>query len=62
MTGAILAGMPALIAIVVAVKGLGRYPELKEQAGASERFIIGTLASLTVAVGVGLLGTWVRGL
>jgi hypothetical protein len=60
VTGAVLAGMPALIAIVVAVKGLGRYPELKEQAGASERFIIGTLASLTVAVGVGLLATWLR--
>lgn len=57
-TGAIIAGMPTLIAIVVAVKGLGRYPELKEQAGASERFIIGTLASLTVAVGIGLLATW----
>ena len=58
VTGAIIAGMPALIAIVVAVKGLGRYPELKEHAGASERFIIGTLASLVVAVGVGLLAAW----
>lgn len=62
VTGAIIAGMPTLIAIVVAVKGLGRYPELKEQAGASERFIIGTLASLTVAVGMGLLATWLRAL
>lgn len=60
VTGAIIAGMPTLIAIVVAVKGLGRYPELKEQDGASERFIIGTLASLTVAVGMGLLATWLR--
>ncbi|WP_153504929.1 hypothetical protein [Cumulibacter manganitolerans] len=58
VTGSILAGMPALIAVVVAVKGLGRYPELKEQAGASERFIIGSLASLTVAVPMGLLGAW----
>lgn len=55
VTGAMTAGMPALIALVVAVKGLGRYPELKEHAGASERFIIGSLASLTVAVGIGLL-------
>lgn len=62
VTGAIIGGMPTLIAIVVAVKGLGRYPELKEQAGASERFIIGTLASLTVAVGMGLLATWLRAL
>lgn len=61
VTGSILAGMPALIAVVVAVKGLGRYPELKEQAGASERFIIGSLASLTVAVGAGLLGSWLLG-
>lgn len=60
VTGAILVGQPTLIAFVVAIKGLGRYPELKEQAGASERFIIGTLASLTVAVGVGLLATWLR--
>lgn len=59
VTGAIVAGMPSLIAIVVAVKGLGRYPELKEHAGASERFIIGTLASLTIAVGVGLLAVWI---
>ena len=58
VTGALLAGQVALIAIVVAVKGLGRYPELKEQDGASERFIIGTLASMTVAVGMGLLGSW----
>lgn len=61
VTGAIIAGMPGLIAIVVAVKGLGRYPELKELAGASERFIIGTLASFSVAVGVGLLAVSVLG-
>lgn len=60
VTGAVLAGQPTLIAFVVAIKGLGRYPELKEQAGASERFIIGTLASLTVAVGIGLLAVWLR--
>lgn len=44
------------IALVVAVKGLGRYPELRENPGASERFVIGTFASLlwAVAVGVGL--------
>ncbi|MFV0533453.1 MAG: hypothetical protein ACK5MR_07360 [Cumulibacter sp.] len=59
VTGAIIAGMPTLVALVVAVKGLGRYPELKEHAGASERFIIGTLASMIVAVGVGLLCRWV---
>ncbi len=54
ITGAIIGGHPELIAIVVAVKGLGRYPELQQAGGASERFIIGTLASFSVAVAVGL--------
>lgn len=54
ITGAIIAHHPELIAVVVAVKGLGRYPELQQAGGASERFIIGTLASFTVAVAVGL--------
>ena len=54
ITGAIIAQHPELIAVVVAVKGLGRYPELQQAGGASERFIIGTLASFTVAVAVGL--------
>lgn len=56
ITGAIIAHHPELIAVVVAVKGLGRYPELQQAGGASERFIIGTLASFTVAVAVGLGG------
>jgi hypothetical protein len=43
---AILAGQPVAIAYVVAIKGLGRYPELKQAPAASERFISGTLASL----------------
>lgn len=54
ITGVIIAQQPQLIAVVVAVKGLGRYPELQQAGGASERFIIGTLASFTVAVAVGL--------
>lgn len=54
VTGVIIAGVPALIAVVIAIKGLGRYPELREQQGASERFIVGTLASLTIAVGCGV--------
>jgi hypothetical protein len=41
----LLAGWPEGLAILVAVKGLGRYAELKAPA-AAERFIIGTLASL----------------
>ena len=39
---------PEAIAIVLAVKGLGRYPELREP-GAAEQFIIGTLASVVWA-------------
>ncbi|TQL04201.1 hypothetical protein [Cellulomonas sp. SLBN-39] len=56
VTGALLAGQPEGVAVVVAVKGLGRYPELRENPGASERFVIGTLASLAWSAGVGLVG------
>lgn len=53
---------PVAIAYVVAIKGLGRYPELKESPAASERFIIGTLASLIWAALIGILGRWLIGL
>jgi hypothetical protein len=49
---AILAGQPVAIAYVVAIKGLGRFAELKETPVAAERFIIGTLASMLWAAGV----------
>lgn len=56
------AGWPEGIALVLALKGLGRYPELKNQEhpGTAERFIIGTFASVLWAVGcAGLLHlTW----
>jgi hypothetical protein len=44
----LVAGWPEGIAIVLAVKGLGRYPELRSQksAGTAERFIIGTFTSV----------------
>ena len=57
-TAALLFGQPGAIAVIVAVKGLGRYPELRENPGASERFVIGTLASLTWAAAVGFAGRW----
>jgi hypothetical protein len=41
----LLAGWPEGVALVLAVKGVGRYPELRE-ANAPETFIVGTLASL----------------
>ncbi len=52
---AILTGQPIAIAYVVAIKGLGRYPELKDTPAASERFIIGTLASMLWAAAVAVL-------
>lgn len=52
---AILLNEPVAIAYVVAIKGLGRYAELKETPAAAERFIIGTLTSLLWACGVAAL-------
>ena len=44
----LVAGYPAGIAYALAIKGLGRYPELhnQKQPGAAERFIIGTMISV----------------
>lgn len=44
----LLCGWPEAVPVVLAVKGLGRYPELKH--GTSERFIIGTFVSVLWAV------------
>lgn len=58
LIGSVLAGQAAAIAIIVAIKGLGRFSEL-ETSEARERFIIGTLTSLiwagaaVAAAGVG---------
>ena len=51
---AIIAGFPEAIAVVVAVKGIGRFSELGEPE-TRERFIIGTLASLVWACVIGAL-------
>src|SRR5690606_19085122 len=45
VTVSIIFGQYAVVAVVVAVKGLGRFSELKTSY-ASEKFVIGTLASL----------------
>jgi len=50
LIGSVLAGQAAAVAVIVAIKGLGRFSEL-ESAEARERFIIGTLASLIWAGG-----------
>lgn len=61
ITAGILAGHPEAIAIVIAVKGLGRYPELRGGTGesgsrAAERFIVGTLSSFLWAALIGTIG------
>lgn len=57
VAASLLSGQPGGIAVVVAIKGLGRYAELKAP-GAAERFIIGTFASFlwaAAAAGIALL-------
>lgn len=51
-----MGGHPALISLILGVKGLGRYPELKDNPEASERFLIGTGASILSAVAIGAAG------
>ncbi|BDV30300.1 hypothetical protein [Microbacterium terricola] len=51
---ALVAGFPEALAVIVAIKGVGRFSELAG-AEARERFIIGTLASLLWACAAGAL-------
>lgn len=60
---AILSGFAEGIAVVLAIKGLARYPELKATtSGAAERFIIGTLTSVLFASACAGLALWLTGL
>ncbi len=48
------AGFPEGVAVVLALKGVGRYPDLRAEAGrgsTTERFIIGTFTSVLWAAG-----------
>jgi hypothetical protein len=61
--GSLVAGLPEGIAVVLAVKALGRYPELRidaarttDRSGVGERFIIGTMISLLWAAAAAYLG------
>lgn len=60
----VLSGFPAGIAVVLGVKGLGRYPELRNPAGSKgELFIIGTFtsmlwAALFAGLAFGLVRLW----
>ncbi|WP_203582152.1 hypothetical protein [Microbacterium hibisci] len=56
----VIAGFPEAIAVIVALKGIGRFSELAA-AEARERFIIGTLASLLwacIVAGLVRLAIW----
>lgn len=59
LAGAVLVGQPAAVAVIVAIKGLGRFTEL-DSAAARERFIIGTLLSFTWAAActAGIVTSW----
>jgi hypothetical protein len=52
IVGTLVAGWPEGMAVVLAIKALGRYPELRtgNHEGAAEGFIIGTLVSILWAV------------
>lgn len=61
----LVAGFPAGLAMVLAIKGLGRYPELKvgEDPRVGELFIVGTLASMLWAaafagIAIGVISLW----
>lgn len=54
IAGAIIAGFPEAIAVVIAIKGVGRFSELAASE-AKERFIMGTLASFVWACACALV-------
>jgi hypothetical protein len=61
VTVTLLARWPEGLALVLVVKGLGRYPELRsagqtDQPGTAERFIIGTFTSTLWAAGCAGIG------
>lgn len=58
VTLSIIAGFPAAVAVIVAIKGLGRFPEIRRSSDASEKFVIGTLTSLLVSAVLGGLAVW----
>lgn len=56
----LVAGWPEGLALILAVKGLGRYPELRSghSPGVAERFIIGTFVSVLFACACAGLAWW----
>ena len=59
---ALLANWKEALAVVLAVKGLARYPELRagDTPAVAERFIIGTFISVLLACGAAALPIWLR--
>lgn len=59
----LMAGFPEGVAVVLAVKSLARYPELRATDSATaEKFIIGTFTSVLYAAGLAGLTLWITGL
>ena len=55
VAGAIIAGFPEALAVIIAIKGVGRFTEL-ENGAVRERFIVGTLGSwIWAAAAAGLV-------
>lgn len=55
VVGAIIAGFPEALAVIIAIKGVGRFTEL-ENGAVRERFILGTLGSwIWAAAAAGLV-------
>ncbi|MFC0315444.1 hypothetical protein ACFQNE_10245 [Gordonia phosphorivorans] len=55
VTVSLLLGWPAGIAVILGIKGLARFPQLREH-HASEQFILGTFASVLWACALGGIG------
>ncbi|HEX8647688.1 MAG TPA: hypothetical protein VF715_12365 [Thermoleophilaceae bacterium] len=60
--GFVVGGAPGGVALVVAAKALARLPSLSKEDKFAEYFLIGTLASVLVAVGIGAIVRAVLGL
>lgn len=60
VTLCLMMGQVGVLAVVVAVKGLARYPEIKSGHLTAEKFIVGTFASLLWAAGCALVALNLR--
>lgn len=58
VTVAVISAQYSIVAVVVAIKGFGRFDQLKGNPAASEKFVIGTLASLLWAGMIGGGAAW----